>query len=508
MNILSASQLKAADQNTIRVQNITSVDLMERASQRLFDRLYQDFDLAKNSFTIICGTGNNGGDGLALARMLVQSGCQVKIYLLKSENYSQDNTANQNRLEELRVPVFEFELTDRLALPENSIVIDALFGYGLSRPLDKTWENIISQINLSGNYIVAVDLPSGLLPDAFSDKHFPVIKADVTYTFQCPKTALLLPENAAYSPDFKVLDIDLDKKTLEETQTTQRYTTLESVKKYLIKNSRFAHKGTFGHSLIIGGSYGKIGAVVLSSKAALKTGCGLVTAYLPRCGYTVIQTAFAEAMTITDAHEEHITEFPAVASSFSAVGIGVGMGTVAQTQQAFSDFLKDFSGQIKAPHLVLDADALNILSQNREATALLPEKTILTPHPKELERLIGKWENDFDKLNKAKHFTQKYNLVVVIKGAHTVVVLPNGELHFNSTGNWGMATGGSGDVLTGVITSLLAQGYEPEKAAILGVFLHGLAADLQVRTIHRKSLTATDIIDGISGAWSVLSDQI
>lgn len=498
MKILSSSELKQVDEQTIFAEKIDSVDLMERASMVLYEQLRQDFDLKKQLFCLVCGSGNNGGDGLALARILAENGAQVKVYLHKHHRYSKDNLINQKRLNERDIPIHFFELEQNLDLPNPSVVIDALFGYGLSRPLGEEWGNIVRQIN-SQEVVVAVDLPSGLPADSVADKKFPIVKASLTYTFQTPKLALLLPENASCSGEIKILDIALDTKTINQIQTSYFYTTLSDIRDKIMVPNRFAHKGTLGHSLIVGGSWGKIGAVILSSKAALRAGCGLVTTYVPQCGYQILQTAFPEAMTITDRSDDYLVDFPKNLTSFSAVGMGVGMGTHPETQNGFVEFLKKYKQQLSK--LVLDADALNILAQNPRNLSYLPENTIITPHPKELERLIGSWENDFEKLKKVILLAQQFQIIVVIKGAHTAIVLPNGQIHFNATGNWGMATAGSGDVLTGIITSLLAQGYTPEKASVIGVFLHGLAADVQVQTIHKKSLIASDIIDGLSVAW-------
>lgn len=499
MKILSASELKFIDEQTILIEGIQSVDLMERASWALYEQLKRDFNTKNHQFSIVCGSGNNGGDGLALARILNQNGGQVKVYLHKNHKYSKDNLINQNRLKELNIPIRFFELNQNLDLSNQSIVIDCLFGYGLSRPLDQEWRNIITQINQ--HVVIAVDLPSGLIADSTTDKSYPIVKATKTYTFQTPKAALLLPENSPYSGEIEVLDIGLNQKAIEQIQTSCFYTSLSDIQEKIFTPNRFSHKGTFGHSLIIGGSYGKMGAVVLAGKSTLKTGCGLVTTFIPQCGYQIMQTAFPEAMVLTDTNSEHLINFPKDISSFSAIGIGIGMGTHPKTQIGFIEFLKQCSHK---PKLVLDADALNILAQQPNTLSLLPENTIITPHPKELERLIGSWKNDFEKLKKATELAQKLRIIVVIKGAYTAIVLPNRQIHFNPTGNWGMATAGSGDVLTGIITSLLSQGYIPENAAVIGVFLHGLAADCQIQHIHKKSLIASDIIDGISAAWKVV----
>lgn len=491
MKILTVEQLKNADQKTIEVQGISSLDLMERASSVLFEAIKRDFDIFTAHFTIICGKGNNGGDGLALARMLHNSGGDVDVFLLKSDSYSNDNLENQKRLP--LTTIYKFDLKDSLPLKKETIIIDALFGYGLSHPLDESWAYIISQINKSEKEIISIDMPSGLLADSHTPTNSHIIIPNRIYTFHCPKTTLLLPENAAYSNDFKVLEIGL----VDDEPSFTHYTNLAIIKPFVKKPNRFSHKGTFGHALIIGGSLGKMGAVCLSSKAALKTGCGLVSVYVPKSGLIPLQSSFPEAMVMIDENDEYITKFPELSQKQTAVGIGVGLGTDAKTINAFSSFLK----RSNLPYLVLDADAINILALHPELVKLVPKQSILTPHPKELSRLIGEWSNDFDKIEKVKAFTKLNNLIVVIKGANSVIVLPEGDIHFNSTGNYGMATAGSGDVLTGIITSLLVQGYTSKDAVVLGVFLHGLAADEAIKNIHPKSLVASDIINHLNEAW-------
>jgi ADP-dependent NAD(P)H-hydrate dehydratase len=283
---------------------------------------------------------------------------------------------------------------------------------------------------------------------------------------------------------------------------TKTTTTMENhcqIDKHEIKKrykpiDKCTHKGIRGHALIIGGSYGKMGSVILASKACLKTGCGLVTAFIPKCGYEIVQIAIPEVMVITDDYLEHITSIN-FDLKLQAIGIGIGMGQHADTQHAFFNFLK----MNKVP-LVIDADALNILSLNKEWLSLLPKKTILTPHLKELERLIGNWDSEMEKFEKVKELSAKYNLIVVIKGAPTMIV-DGGTVYENTTGNQALATAGSGDVLTGIITSLIAQCYEPIDAAILGVYLHGLTADIAFSEMSYESFIASDIIATIGEAY-------
>jgi len=505
MKILSAAQMKQADAQTITGQHITSLDLMERASNAIFEQLTADFKDFKGSFTILCGAGNNGGDGLALARMLYNVNFSVRVFLLRHDKYSVDNHSNQLRLSELGIPIEQFDLSTVFYFPENTTIVDCLFGYGLTRPLDTDWAYIIQQINEQPSPVISIDLPSGLLADQHTDARHPIVKAHLTYTFHCPKLALLLPENAPYSGQFKILDIGLEETFIHELPTAYIYSEKKEIVQFVPPAQKYAHKGTYGHALIAGGSYGKIGATVLSSKASLRTGCGLVTTYIPRCGYSILQSAFPEAMVMTDPDHDALSTFPKDLSPFDAIGVGIGMGTSEQSQHALKALLQAFTKMEKVPALVLDADALNILSLHPEWLSSIPSKSILTPHPKELQRLIGPWENDFDKLQKAKAFSTQYDLITLIKGAHTAVICPNGQIHFNATGNWGMATAGSGDVLTGVLTSLLAQGLQPEHAAITGVFLHGLAGDIATQHLHPKSLIASDLIAHLSDAWGAIA---
>jgi len=495
MNILTSQQLKEADARTLTVQQISSWQLMERAATALFESLKADTDIYTSRFVILCGPGNNGGDGLALARMIYTAGGHADVFLLKSATYTADNLANQEKLGEL--PVTLFDLHSRINFPEGCLIIDALFGYGLNRLLSPEWEFLIEQINTCGRRVFSVDMPSGLLADAPTAPDAPVIKAQMVYTFHSPKMALLLPENAARAEDFKVIPIGLD----DSLTTREYYLTAGHLKPILKRPSRFSHKGTFGHVCIAGGSYGKTGAVILASRAALKTGCGLVTAYVPRCGYVPLQTALPEAMVMTGPEENYLNIFPEELHRFSAAGIGIGMGTAAATEAAFLQLLETAS----LPPLVLDADALNILSRNPAYLSRLPENSILTPHPKELERLMGSWSNDFEKLETARQLSACYRVILVIKGAHSAIVFPDGRIAFNSTGNYGMAKGGSGDILTGMMASLLAQGYPPEHTAVTGVFLHGLAGDLARDLNGPAGMLASDIIHAIPGAWKQLS---
>lgn len=502
LKILTSAQLKQLDQDTISRQKISPWELMERASTRFVQALQRDVDLKKYEVIVICGPGNNGGDGLAIARHLSQHSVNSSVYLIESERYSADNRQNQQLLlQETPIRLHYFTLEDHLEIPENALIIDALFGFGLHRPLDSTWHPIITKINKAGGPIIAVDLPSGLLADAHTPHTAPIICAQKVYTFVAPKLALLFPSSQSYCDTFEIIDIDSDTQSARDAAANWYYLQGPEVAAMQPTPGRFSHKGTFGHALLIGGSYGKMGAVVLSAKAALRTGCGLLSTYVPRCGYPILQSAVAEAMVICDSEEQHLKTLPLPPYLYRAIGVGMGMGTENETQDAFKTFLLELDG---FNALVLDADALNILALHHDWINYLPVNTILTPHPKELQRLIGTWSDDFEKLEKTKAFCKKYDVVCLIKGANTSIITPEGHVFFNSTGNWGMATGGSGDVLTGMITSLRAQGLAAVEAALTGVYLHGLAGDKACEKLHPKSLTASDIVDSISKAWRTL----
>lgn len=487
MKIYTAKQMAVVDAVTVQEQSITSFELMGRAARALLKTLLAKYRLTEQCFVLCCGKGNNGGDGLLLARYLNDYGASVVVYLWESEGYSVDNLRAQQQLP--KSILRKFSLSDELTLPDGAIIIDCLFGYGLNRPLGSEWRGLIEQLNSAKNTVIAVDIPSGLLADGPTPKNAAVVRAQLVLTFQCPKMALLMPGNNDYLEDFEVLDIQLSAIATGDMEVAATFVTLDMIQTFYKRRKKFDHKGVFGHSLIWGGGYGKMGAVQLALKAALRSGCGLLSAYIPSCGYAVIQTAVPEAMVLTDSEPEVISSVPDL-GKYQAIGIGIGMGTSVLTKKAFRELLFAAAGCA----LVLDADALNMLAEEPDLLNLVPAMSILTPHPKELERLIGKWDNDWDKITKARVFAAAYKVYVLIKGANSAMVLPDGRLYFNSTGNVGMATGGSGDVLTGVLTALRGQGYTAEEALLMGVYLHGRAADIAVKDIGLYSLIPSDVI--------------
>ena len=500
MKIFSASQLYAADKSTIERQQISSEQLMERAAVALFNWLHQKMNGAQVKIHLFCGIGNNGGDGLALARHLWEHGYNIEVNVVSySEKRSEDFLINLTRLKERKIwPNF---IQEKIPFPEigtEDIIVDAIFGIGLNRAPDNWVQKLMFHINQSGAFVLSVDVPSGLYLDRAVDNREAVICANIVLTIQLPKLVFFLPETGVFCEHWEILDIGMDRKFLEELKSDFHLIGKEEILKTYKDRKRFSHKGTYGHALIIGGSYGKIGAVILSGKACLKVGSGLVTSYVPKCGYVPLQTAAVEIMVNTDKGDDQIEHINYKVSP-DAVGIGMGMGTSEETKIAFQVFLEAYKGP-----LVVDADGLNILAQYPALLKYLPKETVLTPHPGELKRLLGDWTDDFDKLHKAREFSRKYNCVLVLKDAYTITI-SDGIGYVNSTGNAGMATAGTGDVLTGMITGLIAQGYEGPSAAITAVYLHGKAADLAIVNTGFESLTAGEIIQSIGQAFISLT---
>jgi NAD(P)H-hydrate epimerase len=491
--ILNAAQIRAIDAYTIQHEPIASIDLMERASQAFVDWFTERFWNVP-AVKVFCGLGNNGGDGMAIARLLSQLHFSVDVYVvLYADQTSPDCATNLERLNRQLSPRTIRKTEEIPGLQAEDIIIDAIFGSGLSRPVEGLAAAVVEAINASHATVIAVDIPSGLFVDA-ANTSTAIVRADHTVTFQLPKLAFLLPENEPYTGEWHKVDIGLHPAAIQQSDTPFYYITADLIKSIIRKRGKFSHKGTFGHGLLIAGSYGKMGAAVLCAKACLRSGIGLLTLHIPNCGYQIMQMAVSEAMTVTDTNDAYVTQLPDT-EKYITIGLGPGLGTHPETAVVLEEVLTHFTKPI-----VLDADALNMLSHHKSWLEKLPPNSILTPHPKEFERLTGKASNDYERLALLHQFSSKYKVITLLKGAHTAIALPNGTVYFNSTGNPGMATGGTGDILTGMITSLLAQGYEPYQAAILGVYLHGLAGDLAAQHKGYAGLIASDLIDYIPQA--------
>lgn len=499
MKILTSEQIRKIDTETIAREGIPSLELMRRAATAFYQLFTGKYTDRNTSVIIFAGVGNNGGDALVVARLLHQSGYPVKACMVEFiDRYTEDCAHNVRQIKAENISykkiVGEEDIPD---LTPFDVVIDGIFGTGLSRNVSGIAADVITRINESGKEVISIDVPSGLFPDRKTEF---AVKATETVTFQIPKLALYLPGNAEFTGNVRIVDIGLNEEAIAEAETHIYMTKEREIRTILKPLSKFAHKGTQGHALIIGGSLGKCGSVSLASKAALKTGCGLVTAYLPKCGVATIQSYFPEAMALEDKGAERITSIDYDLRP-DAIGIGMGMGLHEETAQAMYYFLR----KNNTP-LVVDADGLNILARHHDWLSFLPAGTILTPHPKELQRLIGEWRDDYEKIEKTSLFARKYKVIMVVKGAYSLII-GGEEIHVNSSGTPALATAGSGDVLTGMITSLLAQGYRPVEAARVGIFLHGMTADLTGDCIHPRSFVASDIIENIGNAYRCLEKK-
>jgi NAD(P)H-hydrate epimerase len=495
MKILSAKQIKALDAHTIAHEPIASIDLMERASRAFVDWFVTYIEVT-NSIAIVCGTGNNGGDGLAIARMLTDRGYPVKVWIVRgSVPESTGFKINLTRVSDKVETQDIISESDSVAF-DTDVIIDAVFGSGLSRPAEGIYAHVFRVINQADSLRIAVDIPSGLMMDGPSSGE--IVKAHHTVSFQLPKLSFFLPQSFHFTGEWVLVDIRLKRDFIKSANTPYHYILQKDACKLLKRRSKFDHKGTFGHSLIIAGSYGKMGAAVLAARAALRSGTGLLTVHIPSSGYQILQVAVPEAMAIADRNENHFSNTGDL-EKFTTIGIGPGLGQDSESVKGMSDILAKF----RKP-LVIDADGLNILSANPELQKLIPEGSILTPHPKEFERLAGQCKNDFERLEKQRQLSIKLRSIIALKGAYTSIAAPDGNIYFNSTGNPGMATGGTGDVLTGILTGLLAQSYTSVEAAILGVFLHGLAGDLAVREKGNQGLIASDLVDFVPFAYKKL----
>lgn len=499
MKIFSAAQIKECDAYTIKNAGITSIDLMERAASQCVSWIQAN--LPKDSlFVMLCGTGNNGGDGFAITRLLHRNGYGVKAFMLRlSKDLSSDCQTNLDRLRAIDKDLITTVepgtfITD---IPRNIILIDAVLGTGLNRPLSGWPEEFIKHLNTLPNTRIAIDIPTGLLADAVPAAADTVLKAHHTLSFQFHKRSFLHTEAASFLGNIHLLDIGLHQGYIHRTGTVYHTIDQAYVSSLYKPRQAFAHKGNYGSVLLAGGSHGKIGAMVLAAKAALRSGAGLVTTLIPACGYNIMQTAVPEAMCLING-EDALNDL-SHNSSFSTIGIGPGMGTNPGTALAFTSYI----AESRTP-MVIDADALNIIAAQPELLSQVPKGSVLTPHPKEFTRLFGENANSMVQVDNARMQAMRYGINIVLKGRHTAVISADGECRYNMTGNPGMATGGSGDVLTGIITGLMAQGYTPYNAAVLGVYIHGLSGDMAAAATSEEALIASDITAFLGAAFRTL----
>lgn len=501
MKVLTAQQIREADAYTIKYEPISSPELMERAATAAAQALQKHLaakQLRPRCLQFFCGQGNNGGDGLVMARQLSKD-YEVKVWICPvPETPSPDFALNLERLRQINrvaVQILQPDVPFPKLHPQE-VCIDCLFGSGLNRPPEGFAAALIRHLNQSSAYRVAVDIPSGLFADKPVTDAANVFHADYTITFELPKQSFLYDSNYCFTGEWEIVPIGLHPDFINRANTKVFYTEIEDVKKHYRPRRKTAHKGDFGHALIIAGSKGKMGAAVLAARAAIRSGVGLLTAAVPVFGLPVMQIAVPEAMCIPDLGDAVIHHLPD-AAPYRAIGIGPGIGQEKATAAAIEEWL---TKNIACP-MVWDADALNLLAKNPHWWEKIPVGSILTPHPKEFERLVGTEATNFKRHELQLALSAKHRCVIVLKGAYTCITTPEGLSYFNSTGNPGMATGGSGDVLTGILTALLAQGYSSEAAAVTGVFLHGLAGDLATADLSQPAMKAGDIVEYMPSAW-------
>ena len=502
MKIISSPQLKELDKYTIIHEPIASIDLMERAAHALTTAITQRWD---TSFQIVvfAGPGNNGGDALAVARMLAQKSYAVEVFLFNTKGKLSDEC--QTNLDRLKTcgSIYFTEIStqfDPPLLTEKHLVIDGLFGTGLNKPLNGGFAAVVKYINASKAQVVSIDIPSGLMgEDNTYNIRTNIIHADVTLSIQLPKLSFFFPENESIVGEWELLDIGLKQSFIDAAETPYSIIEEEEIRQFIKPRKRFAHKGCFGHGLLIAGSYGMAGASILAARACLRSGVGLLTVHVPVGNHDLLQNAVPEAIVQTDIHEHYFAQ-PTELNQYKALAIGPGIGQEEDTALAM---MEQIQGSMLP--IVLDADAINILSSHRNWLNRIPKRCILTPHLGELERLIGKCMDTYERLTKVKELATYLQSYIIIKGAWSTIVTPEGQFYLNPTGNPGMATAGSGDVLTGILLGLLSQGIPQEDACKLGVYIHGLAGDIAASELTETAITASDIIQALPAAWKKIS---
>ena len=503
MKIFTSSQIHELDKYTIENEPIESIALMERAAKALTQAITGVWNNT-TPVIVFAGPGNNGGDALAVARLLSERDYKVTVYLFNiTGSLSPDCAQNKRRLQEIKRVQF-IEVTEEFDPPQlesGMLVVDGLFGSGLNKPLAGGFASLVKYINASQAQVVSLDIPSGLMTeDNIYNVRANIIRATMTLTLQQPKLSFLFPENQPFVGQLRVLDIRLSQEGIDKMEAAYTITEESLVRSLLMDRNAFAHKGQMGHALIVAGSYCMAGAAVLAAKACLRSGTGKVTVNTPRRNIPILQISVPEAI-VQSGNDETIFTDMVETDDFDAMGIGPGLGQSEQTAVALISQLR----RAQCP-IVADADALNILANHRAWMQQLPKGIILTPHPKEFDRLEGHSADSYERLTKARNLAERIQGYVIVKGHYTAICLPDGHIVFNPTGNGGMATAGSGDVLTGIITGLLARGYKQAEACVVGVYLHGLAGDLAAQELGEESLLASDIVNYLPKAFKRLKE--
>lgn len=504
MKIFSAGQLRELDRYTIANEPVASIDLMERAARAVTDEVAARWD-RQTRFLIFAGPGNNGGDALAVARLLTERGYATHTYLFNTKGrLSDDCRTNSERLANtpgagltIIDTHFDFPRVDA-----RDVLIDGLFGTGLNKPLNGGFACLARMMSETKAPVVSIDMPSGLMDEDNSYNDLTnVVRATLTLTLQTPKTAFFFAENQRYIGEWKVLDIGLSPEGIAQMPCSLHLTETADIRALLRRRNAFAHKGQMGHALLVCGSYGMAGAAILAARACLRSGAGKLTVHTPQRNLPLLQTAVPEAIVSPDLDPEVVTQVDLDTEGFRATGVGPGLGLNDVTTAAFHDLLVR-----ETEPMVIDADALTMLGRHPHYMARIPQGSLLTPHPKELEALTGHCADSFERMTKARDFAVRHNLYVLVKGHYSLICSPSGTVWINPTGNAGMATAGCGDVLTGLLTGLLAQGYPPEQAMRIGVWLHGRAGDIAAEQLCEECILAGDLIKALPQAFRQLKN--
>ncbi|MGB5981615.1 MAG: NAD(P)H-hydrate dehydratase [Nonlabens sp.] len=496
MKILSAKQLAEADKSTIDKQQISSNDLMERVATLVFERLHARLNGAPVPVKIFCGIGNNGGDGLAIARHMIKHGYHVTTYVTNcSKKRSPDFLINYDRIKNTTKdwPILLSCKEDFPTISPQDIVIDAIFGTGLNRSVTGWMAELFNYMNSVPAFTVAVDMPSGLRANEAHTEKDTVLKANHTFTFQTPKLAFFLPQTGNFVGSYEVINIGLDPEYMSEVKPLAQLIGKEAAQNMYRSRNKFIHKGDMGHVLCMGGSRGMMGSITLTSGAAINAGAGKVTALIPEHGNLILQSSHSEVMILIGCGDQFLEDFEVSIENYTLC-IGPGMGQEEGSVSAFAKAIKKQSSPI-----VIDADGLNILSKNLDLLNHIPKNSVLTPHDGELKRLLGDWKTDYERLEKAKDFSKKHDLILVLKGAYTIITAGS-DTFINDSGNPGMATAGSGDVLAGIIGSFIAQGYDVLTAVAFAVYIHGASGDIAAQTYAHEGLKASIISNFIGPA--------
>lgn len=486
--LLTSPQIREADAYTIAHEPISSIELMERAAKAFVGWFVNCFPDKKKGISVYCGTGNNGGDGLAIARMLNEH--QYKITSVKiarfSDKASDDFSTNFSRLRQTGIAITEIKPGDDFPADDSPVIIAALLGTGLNKPLEGDYKRLVNHINDLKRTVIAVDVPTGLFSEGELPQGATILKADLVITFQQPKISFLLPESAPYIKCWEAVNIGIDEKFIRSLNSPYQATEEKDIRRLLKPRHRFSNKGTYGHALIVAGQSETMGAALLSGASCVYSGAGLTTACVPNSGLTALNGYMPEVMAII----RNGDQLPDIKwDSFTAMGIGPGLGTNEDALELLAYVLTNY----KKP-IVLDADALNLLSVQRELWAGVPANSIVTPHMKEFDRLFGEHDSWWKRMETGVQKAKEHQLFIVLKNDYTIIITPEGKIYFNTTSNPAMATGGMGDVLTGILTSLLAQAYSPEEACIIGTYVHGKAGDELALPNRMNVVTPTQLM--------------